>query len=593
MGLGRAGSGSVGKLADEEFNEQMRHEGEEVPAGEGTPAREVEPDGPAAPQAESARGGGGVAVALIALAIAAIAAVGLAWKLYSDLATAERALQAAAGAVDTLVKDTAPLATRPVYRALGKRDFAEAARAFEQIASLRPGRPAAGPAHIPPQLAAELGPEASAFFDQNPALLRRLLGLVQAARQLEDRGVDVEPLREVRDRILEAARLQNREDVVRLLGEFEDKLAELGGQPSRKRLAELRKRVLEARRAIEQAAKRGRDVRPAVELLKKADAAAKRGDYKAAEGLINRAIAAARSAKRIARRRPRHARARAGQAGPAAMRGPLGLILAMLRVEDRDLAAVRAELKRAQEAAQAGDARKAGELVAEARRVLEAIEKRRQEVSSRLQGRRGKGPTPAELEKRARERFEAAARAVEEFLARVRGLSEEEFAARKRELAVGLLRMLVGPPPGAGPQRPETPTERARRLLRLAREPYEKLKSEGADTAELEALFKQARQELWSGQPEKAIETAIRALEKMRDMLKAGEEAAGQAGEGQGAGQASQGQAGVGGGAEAGAAAAEPGVAGRAEPSLALPGADEGKVQGGQQGEQGEGADCK
>jgi len=424
---------------------------------------------------------------------------------------------------------------------------------------------------LPPEAYANLPEGAVAYFRQREDLLRAFLEECNYSRQLRDAGVDVDDLRAVRDSLIEAARLGQDEKVRTLLAKMQKMVRGKGGGPEPGLPEELREGLEEFRDVAEEANRQGRDVRPAMELVQRAEALAAEGKMDEAKAAIQRAIKAAQSAKKgqerrqLGRRpmRPRTPQGRRPARAPGAEGGfpPFLLqgLLGMVAAEEADLTYAYEKINSAMVAIREKNAEQIKEILDEALGHFSTIGKRRHEFSTMLnelttgrregmerQGRRGerpggerpggRGPMPDDRMQQVREALTAS---LVDALQRARGLSDEQFEQRKEAIAEQLVMAMTDgrrpqPPGGAEAEgQPdaaalikgyETEMEKAeaeqriRDKMQAAQEPYSQLREAGEDgelVAELERLFALAREALYVGDYLEAEELVNEGLRKL------------------------------------------------------------------------------
>jgi uncharacterized membrane protein len=431
--------------------------------------------------------------------------------------------QIAAAMSDTLqVLEAAGIdgATRPQVVAL--RNALEAGRygevkglvadMLERAAKERPEQPelmdtesGKGPVggKLPPEAYAEFSEDEAAYFRQHEDLLAAFLEQCSISRQLRDEGVDVDDLRAVRDAIKEAARLGEHDKVEALLAQMVGMNRAKGGGGEPAAIPEdVRPLVEEFHKTAQEAHRQGRDVQPALELLKRAELLAEEGKMDEAKSVIRRALAAARDAKKMRRpsragrapmvlRRSGERRApREPQVDGGAAAFLLQSLMGMISVEEVDLMAAYQQIDNAMVAVREKNAEQIREILDGALDRFSAIGKRRQEFSKmmneivakrradmRERGVRGQregatragpgerpagqdrpegfGPMPAERREAMRE---LATREIVDILERAHGLTEEQFGKRKQAIADEVLAMLrpeLRPGEGADPSQLE------------------------------------------------------------------------------------------------------------------------------------------
>ncbi len=422
---------------------------------------------------------------------------------------------------------------------------------------------------LPPEAYGDLPEGAVEYFRQHEDLLRAFLEECNYSRQLRDAGVDVDDLRAVRDSLLEAARLGQDEKVRTLLAKMQKMVRGKGGGPEPGLPEELREGLERFRDVAQEADRQGRDVRPAMELIQRAEALAAQGQVEQAKAVIEKAIKAARNAEKRQQRaglarRPmrlrapqerRPARAPGGEAGLASflLQGLLG----MMAAEEADLTHAYLEIDNAKVAVREKNAEQIKQILDEALERFSAIGKRRQEFSAVMNelmaGRREDMERPARRGEprgeeapagrramapgRMQQAREALTASIVEALQRARELSDEQFEQRKQVIAEQLVMVIAG---GRRPQQPEetqaeadaaavikgyetemekaAAEQRIRDKLQAAQEPYAELRAAGENVeliAELERLFASAREALYAGSYLEAEELVNEGLRKL------------------------------------------------------------------------------
>jgi tetratricopeptide (TPR) repeat protein len=358
-------------------------------------------------------------------------------------------------------------------------------------------------------------PQAEAFFAAHADLERRFTQYADQARALRDQGHDVQPLRDLRQRILDAASGGDVKQVTALLDQFEQGLRGLGGAPrSPSGGGELQQVVGEFQKAFEQAERENRDPRAAVALMRQAEAAVQAGDRAKALEIARKALVAMQRAPRNAGGAPRRP---GGPAGPLPGQAERVLQAAfqMLDQEERDLAITHQAVDQALSAQLAEDPGKAREVLATAREALVRIHDRRVDFSARLSGTPptagesrppqageapGPGPRPGTPAPR---QLDIPREVLEQFsglLDQVREMDAEEYQSLRQRIARRLIGAILGEPgaEGAWLTLPPglTPEQRIREKLRAAEEPYKLRKQQGEDVTALEELLREVRQDL-------------------------------------------------------------------------------------------------
>jgi len=148
---------------------------------------------------------------------------------------------------------------------------------------------------IPESAYAELPQDAAQFFRAREELFRRFLLMCQKARELKAQGINVDPLRQARDRVIEAARLGQEEHVSQKMGEMAQLLEQTAKQTEKQRSV-LRQKAERLKQALQRARQQGRDLRAVMPLMQKAEHAAEAGQLQKADDLIEQALAAVKRA---------------------------------------------------------------------------------------------------------------------------------------------------------------------------------------------------------------------------------------------------------------------------------------------------------
>lgn len=385
----------------------------------------------------------------------------------------------------------------------------------------------------PGESAPNVTPQAAAFFQEHPDLEQRFTGYADEARALRDQGKDVQPLRVLRQQILDAATQGDLRQVTALLDQFAQGLRELGGSAEP---GEMQQLLADFQQAFERAQQQGRDPRAAVALMKQAEAAVQAGKRGEAMELARKALAAMRNAPRGRGGRPAAAHGR-GPAGPPPGRAEQILrgVFQMLEQEDRDLAVTHQAVEQALSAQLQDDPRKMREVLATARESLLRLHERRVAFSEALKGKQpAPGPQTGGPPAPGSERpagpgpgaFQIPHEAVEKFgelLETIRAMSAEEFQAARDNISRKLIGLILGEPgPGKGSvRRPLTfppgmsAEDRIREKLRAAQEPYREMKAQGQDVGPLSDLLREAREDLAAGRlvaAEGKVDAALRVL---------------------------------------------------------------------------------
>lgn len=269
-------------------------------------------DEPRVAEAASSRSGRGVGlpVVLVIVALGLLAAVAGAVKLHYDRQQVAGAMSESLALLELAGGDDVVREQLEAARAaLEARNYSAARQAMasaraliaEQISDARSGGGGRGsrsgpPAEpLPPEAYAELPEEAAEYFRQREPLFRAFLAECDYSRRLRDAGVDVDDLRQLRDALIEAARL-GQDDRVKSLMEQMIKLnrekdtvgvGEVAQVPE-----QLRERFERFRAAAMQAESEGRDLGPAAELVQRSQQLAQEGQYDQAGELLDQATRA-------------------------------------------------------------------------------------------------------------------------------------------------------------------------------------------------------------------------------------------------------------------------------------------------------------
>lgn len=478
-------------------------------------------------------GVGAAAVKFYATLLAADRALTTAANTLASLAGAERQRESLRATVEAIKSRRYDQVARGLQELAGK--LAEAATAQPTAAPFQPPQSGLGPGPAAQGPTRELPPEAEQFFRRHPMLLRRIVALGREAARLRDEGVDVDPLRAIRDQVVQAAARGDEKQVRALLDKFAENLKKLGGRvpgvrgPRPPAPERLRKKAEALKKQLQQAARSGKDVREAVRLAQRADQAAARGDMRRAEELLDRASRAVKRAPRMKRRRPARRPTRRPR-GPTQRPSPgriIDVLIGMIRAEDADLADAYDAVTIADGALREKNQDQIHELLAKGIAALDRIAKRRKAVSEILRppgpargpaGPRRPGPPGARSvpgPEAGEMKPEPLPQRLIHFLERVREMPAEEFEATKHRLAAAVFAMFL--PPSPKPQAPQADAEaveRVRAKLRVAAGPFlqRKLAGEDEEVAEIEDLFRQARTALYAGNVQEAEAHVDRAL---------------------------------------------------------------------------------
>lgn len=566
-----------------------------VTTGE-APAQDTPEEGEAADSAGISGGLRALLVALGCLFVMVLAVGGFALKLWFDRIAAQEALSASSRALSLTMAPALAGALKPrleaVNEAIERGHFAEATTRLDNIlrgmggqegaegtgegapfpgpnfamppsggraesprgnapgnpqgAPGRPGGPGAAPPGAKGDLQ-ELPPAAMAFFQQNPDIGKLVAQANMMGLQLKERGGDVTKLRALRKSIIEAARLQDADEVLDLLKqfdvEFKKQAAKIMGprpgmRPDGRRMprpgrrpqgpAEPPKRFLTMARqcgeALRKAQMENRDVRPALRFMRQGELAARAGNFDRAMDMTRKALDALKKAPAM-------------PAQPKLFQNPIvHMLLDLMKVEDDELRGALTSLRNTYAIAKNTTVAELSKAMGGAIETLERVGKRRQSVGQHLETiRSGKRPDRSpeemtrqaeEMREKARERVEATRGDLGKILERAREMSPEEFAKEKNELLDAILKLMFPPregQPGAEaskaskPEQPvDLPTEdRVRQKLLQAAEPYLKVKADPEQkelATELADLFRRSRELLAKRDYDQAEMLANRGL---------------------------------------------------------------------------------
>ena len=470
-------------------------------AGEVLPPPYAEEPSASAEARPQRRGRGPTVVACLVVMLALLGVLSMAFsvKLYFEHRAAVRTLAELAQSTALLsVRLDAPETVQKrlgwLQKALERGDWQQAQSAAEGLS--RPDvmpeqrrspldQPIAGGpgGEVPdPMKVEDLPLEARTFFARNATAWEAFLGFVQAGLRLREAGVNVDDLRKLREEMVEAARLGQEE-------RLSDLLTQARGVMERKTGGEVptafQEKMKQFAQAFDQARRGGRDVRKAAQLAGQAERAASRGNLGRASELIGQATVALKEAPRMRAPRPRRVpmprmpqpRVGAELTFLRYLGSTLGSVMQLERV---DLAEVWHKINTAAGAIREHNQDQIREILGEAMKTLDIVNQRRKAMSGNIQQAEQQilGPPPAQGERPARpSREELMARLQKQMdaaLGDVRAMSDEEFAARRAEIAAGLVQMLLAPrePQGGPPQRQLSPEERVRAKMKMAAEPY-------------------------------------------------------------------------------------------------------------------------
>lgn len=420
------------------------------------------------------------------------------------------------------------------------------------VAAHKTGAEAGGPASgepIPESAYSDIPADAGRFFRANQDLFRRFLMMCTRAREMRDAGKNVDALRKIRDEITEAARL-GQKDVVQqkmltmlqmLGGGAGNGGAGAGGQ------GPLAAKAQQLREIANQARKEGRDIRPVFMLMQKAEEAAQGGDMTAASKYLDEALAAAKRAPKmsrgdLARMRMGGGRRMGGGMNPLAPF--LREVLLVMGAEDQNLRRVADDLLSAKSVL-IGNKPPADQpellkpMIDRAMGQMTIVADRRKELQTRMQQQKrpnGKPMMPARMGGRGRQvggpgmtpeerqgMLAIVSDRVGLVLDRVRKLSDQDYARDRTLIVKDLLAAVFAPPTPEEqarlqPPKPLTPQARedaVRANMLKASPALRKLELEGKDTQQVDALFAQARKDLYArklDEAEKAVNQAMSIL---------------------------------------------------------------------------------
>ncbi|MBU0606884.1 MAG: hypothetical protein KKI08_03315, partial [Armatimonadetes bacterium] len=241
-------------------------------------------------------GGWLAGVLIVVLALALVGATLWGIREYRQRALV---LQAAQEALGLIVAGAPPELIKEMTEIQGYLTAGQPDEATARLSSLRTaiankppgGAPAGGGEPIPDSAYNDLPADAARFFRDHETLFRQFLLLCAEARKLKEQGQNVDALRKVRDRVIEAARLGRQPEVEQGMKEMLGMLRGQGGGGERGQLGKKAERL---KREMERAAGQGRDVRAALPLMQKAEQAAQAGKLDEAGKYVDQALAAVR-----------------------------------------------------------------------------------------------------------------------------------------------------------------------------------------------------------------------------------------------------------------------------------------------------------
>jgi len=496
------------------------------------------------PAARRSSGGWLAGVLIVVLALGLIGATLWGIREYRQRALVLQAAQEAlgliaAGAPPELVKEMTDIQG---YLAAGQPDQATARLSSLRtaIANKQPGgAPAGGAEPIPDSAYNDLPADAARFFRDHEDLFRRFLLMCAEARKLKEQGQNVDALRKVRDRVLEAARLGQQPEVEQGMAEMMGMLRRQVGGGERGPLGKKAERL---KREMQRAASQGRDVRAALPLMQKAEQAAQAGKLDEAGKYVDQALAAVRAAPRrgarfggrtdFGRRRLPAGESRANPLAPFA-RALLGVMTteeANLKIVTDQLLAMR-DLILKDKPEEPVEPQALSPMIDRAMGELKTMATRRQELTRRLQPPGGKGRPAAGMmppngmrqrltPEQRREMFAILLARLTPLLEDLRALSPSAYEAQRAAIVREIVRAVLEPPstqeaPAPPAPLPADPEQRVRAKMLEAGKVLRQWELDGKDTAQVEDLFAQARKALYARQ----FEEAEKSVDEARKLL--------------------------------------------------------------------------
>ena len=482
----------------------------------------------------------GVVVGVLALSLIAATLWGI--REYRQRALVLNAAQQAlalisAGAPPELAKEMSDI---QAYLTAGQAD--QAAQRLETLRAAmgqkQPGAAGAaggGGEAIPETAYNDLPPDAAQFFRAHQDLFRKFLLMCAKARELKAQGKNVDELRKVRDRTIEAARLGQQPEVEKYMQQMYGMLrGEMGGEER----GPLGKKAQRLKAAVNRATERGRDVRAVFPLMKKAEQAAEAGNFEQAEKYIDQALAAVRSAPRrtggdFARRMRNMRQGRANPLAPFAR-----VLLGVMAAEEANLKAVTQDLLQMRQWVLSDTPEKPAEpqelspVIDRALGEMQTMSNRRQELARTMRSRNAKGRPGdgalAQLARRQqltpeqrREMFALLLERLNPILDEARKLSDADYQAQRPSLIRSIVAAVlerprpntaVAPEPAPLPSDPE---QRVRAKMLEASKVLKQWELQGNDTAPAEELFAKARKALYArdyAEAEKLVDEARKLL---------------------------------------------------------------------------------
>lgn len=526
---------------------------------------EVASGEPASPTAwRGRRRGGGwlTSLLLVILALGLMAATAWGILQYRQRAMTQNAAQQAVALIATgAPADMAPRIA-DIQADLTAGHSAAAAQKIAELSSLlaqqqgvaaQPGSPllpappgaAAGP--LPEDAYKDLPTDAATFFRQHEDLFRRFLQMCTLARELKEKGVNVDELRRMRDAIIEAARLGRLDTVEKKMAVMMGQLQQqTGGGDGRGPLAIKAQRLKEV---AQRAEAQGRDIRPALALMKRAEQAAQAGHMDEASKYIDQALAAVKRAPRITGGRGfgrRDGRPGLMLGGGGGRMNPLlpfvRVLLGVMSAEEGNLQVVSEQLVHMRELLTGESATETTPppappaspqvealkpMVERALGEMQAVAQRRQELTREMNRKRGdKLPPPGPGQGMTPEQRRGMIALVLERLGalvdRIRAMPENEYMQQKGSLLGEIMQTVLRPPPPEPAQQtpqppafPQDPEQRIRAKMRQASPVLKQWELQGKDTAPVEALFAEARKALY----DKKLDVAEQKVDEARKLL--------------------------------------------------------------------------
>lgn len=382
----------------------------------------------------------------------------------------------------------------------------------------------------------KLPESAQQFFSEHDELWEAFFGFSTALVQMQRNNVPVDELGVLREQMVSAAAAGQTDRVAALLEQARDKIGAVGPGRAGAQLPDtLQAKLRTFSGAIQQARGQGRDIRRAVELAQQSEQAARDGNVKRAENLMDRALSALQRAPRMSRQAPAAGRrppARPGQMPqPAAELGFLryltDLFGGVMRTEERDLTQVWESINIAAGAIREKNAEQVREILSDAQEALREIGQRRRNMGAAIQQaqqqlRQGRPERAETATQQREERTETVLARIGDILTRVRTMSPEEFEGKREDVAKMLLAALTAPVErdDQAPQREMTPQERVTAKMRLAGQMYLRVKNElQLDTTELDEQFASVRELIAAKRYEEAEKLADEAVGRMQAMI--------------------------------------------------------------------------